>query len=310
MNNEETIINKQIDIDTIMELAKHLENQKEEYKRLINIDETKNRGIPFSEQVYQYKSYNDPVVEYEITFKDNKNIQQSNYNWFIQNLSEPSKIKKINIYFHIYYTDNWINKEKLIHRRLNESITFYEDRVYLRVDGSELEDEVYKQHSYIMALLERGDDRFDKTIKNRNLRIQSFCLSIGIILSYIVYLVLIGMKTNLSDLFVQILENKYTLIIGQWIIAIILGNIFGYGIMMILYRNILPRRKYSYYSLSSNRSVYADDVDDYTGKCEVHIGMYADAKKNRITIEKIYKVTRIIVLIQLGISIILFFTLK
>ena len=79
MNNEETIINKQIDIDTIMELAKHLENQKEEYKRLINIDETKNRGIPFSEQVYQYKSYNDPVVEYEITFKDNKNIQQSNY---------------------------------------------------------------------------------------------------------------------------------------------------------------------------------------------------------------------------------------
>lgn len=310
MTNEETIINKQIDIDTIIELAKHIESQKEEYIRLINIDETKNKGIPFSEQVYQYKCFSQPEVQYEITFKDNKNIQQSNYNWFIQNLKEPAKIKHINIYFYIYYSDNSIDRNNIIHRKLNENITFYEDRVYLRVDGLELEDEVYKQHSYIRALLERGEDRFNKTIKNRNLRIQSFCITIGIILSYILYLALNSLKSNLPDLFIQILDNKYGIIIGQWIIAIILGNAFGYGIMMILYKNLLPKRKYSYYSFSSHKSVYSDDVDGYTGKCEVHIGKNAHSRENRNIIEKIYKITRIVVLIQLVISLILFLVLK
>lgn len=310
MNNEETIINKQIDIETIIELAKHLESQKEEYMRLINMDEAKNNGKTFNERVYQYKCYSEPEVKYEITFNDNKTVKQSNYNWLIQNLNKPDQIKQINMSFYVCYFDNSINKDNSIQKRLNESIFFYEDRVHLRVDGLELEDEVYKQHSYIIGLLERGNDKYDKTIKNRNLRIQSFCLSIGIILSYIVYLVLSVTKSNLPELFVQLLNNKYGIIIGQWIIAIILGNIFGYGIMMILYRNILPRRKYSYYSRSSHKSVYVDDVDDYKGKCEVHIGKYANSGKNRETIEKIYKITRIFVLIQLGISLILFLVLK
>lgn len=310
MNNDETIINKQIDIETIIELAKHLESQKEEYIRLINIDEAKNRGKAFTEQEYQYKCYSEPEVKYEITFSDNKTVKQSNYNWFIQNLNKPDQVKQINMFFYVSYFDNSINKDNSIQKRLNESISFYEDRVYLRVEGLELEDEVYKQHSYIIGLLERGNDKYDKTIKNRNLRIQSFCLSIGIILSYIVYLVLSVTKSNLPELFVQLLNNKYGIIIGQWIIAIILGNIFGYGIMMILYRNILPRRKYSYYSRSSHKSVYVDDVDDYKGKCEVHIGKYANSGKNRETIEKIYKITRIVVLIQLGISLMLFLVLK
>ena len=96
----------------------------------------------------------------------------------------------------------------------------------------------------------------------------------------------------------------------QWFVAAIVGNIFGYAIMMGLYRNILPKTKYSHYSSSSHKSVYVDDVDNYVGECEVHIGQYANCGKNRALIEKIYKVTRIIVLVQLAISIILFFILK
>ena len=309
-NNEETIINKQIDVETIIELANYLEDQKEEYDRLMELDENKNKGLSYDEQVYQYRKMGEPKVEYEITFKDNKDIQQSDYNWFIGNLTDIAKVKKINMYFSVSYTDNSRDKDNAIHRRMSENITFYEDRVYLRVDGTELEDEVYKRHSYIRGVLERGEDRYNKTVKNRMVRIQSFCLSIGFVLSYIIYFILNGMKADLPEILVQMIENKYVIIIGQWFVAAIVGNIFGYAIMMGLYRNILPKTKYSHYSSSSHKSVYVDDVDNYVGECEVHIGQYANCGKNRALIEKIYKVTRIIVLVQLAISIILFFILK
>lgn len=310
MANEETIVNKQVELDTIIELANYLEDQKEEYIRLRNIDENKNKGLSYNEQVYQYKCTGEPTVEYGINFKDNKDIQRADYNWFVGSLADISKIKRIDMYFRVSYIDNSRDKENSIHKSISESITFYEDRVYLRVDGTELEDEVYKQHSYIRGLLERGEDRYNKTIKNRKIRIQSFCLSIGFILSYIIYLVLNGMKADLPDVFVQILDNKYAIIFGQWFVSAIVGNIFGYAIMMGLYRNILPETKYSHYNSSSHKSVYVDDIDHYIGECEVHIGMYANSGKNRALIEKIYKVTSKIVLVQLAISIMLFFILK
>lgn len=309
-NNEETIINKQIDVETIIELANYLMDQKEEYDRLIELDENKNKGLSLSEQVYEYKKMTDPKIDFEITFNDNKEVQQSDYNWFIGNLTNIEKIKKIRMYFSIYFKDNSRGKDNVIYRRMTESISFYEHRVYLKVEGTELEEEVYKNHSYIRGILERGEDRYNKTVKNKMVRIQSFCLSIGFVLSYIIYFILNGMKADLPEILVQMLENKYVIIIGQWFVAAIVGNIFGYPIMMGLYRNILPRSKYSHYSTSSHKSVYVDDIDNYVGECEVHIGKNANCGKNRALIEKIYKVTRIVVLIQLVISIILFFILK
>jgi len=310
MANEETIVNKQIELETIIELANYLEDKKEEYIKLINIDENKNKGLSYNDQVWQYKCMGEPTIQYGITYKDNKDIQQSDYNWFVGNLTDISKIKKIDMYFRVSYTDNTRDKEHSIHKSISESITFYEDRVYLRVDGTEMEDEVYKQHSYIRGLLERGEDRFNKTIKNRKIRIQSFCLSIGFVLSYIIYLVLNGMRAELPEVLIQMLDNKLVLLLGQWFVAALVGNIFGYGIMMGLYRNLLPRSKYSHYSSSSHKSVYVDDIDHYISECEVHIGMYANSGKNRAIIEKIYKITSKIVLVQLAISVALFFILK
>ena len=80
--------------------------------------------------------------------------------------------------------------------------------------------------------------------------------------------------------------------------------------MMSLYRSIIPKSKYSHYSKSSHQSVYVDNIEDYTSHNEVQIGDFASNGKNRIIIERIYKITRIIVLIQLVISIILIFAIK
>jgi hypothetical protein len=109
--------------------------------------------------------------------------------------------------------------------------------------------------------------------------------------------------------FSRFITNKYIVVFGQWFVAAILGNIFGLGIMKRLYRNILPKAKYSHYDRTSHKSVYMDNVEDYVSHDEVQIGIFADNGKNRKNIEKIYKVTWKIVLIQLLVSIIFFLVL-
>ena len=72
----------------------------------------------------------------------------------------------------------------------------------------------------------------------------------------------------------------------------------------------MPREKYVGYSRSAGKSVYADDLDDFEKHSEIQIGNLWDADKRRKMIEKLYLVTRIILLIQLLISAVLYFVMK
>ena len=176
MNDENKIENKIITLEQIKEVAKYMEDTKNEYRNLIEQDEEKNKDVPYDQQSYKYKAYGDkPTVEYRIHFTDDKTIRKEDYNWFIENLENNKKIESAHIY----------SKDKSI----RISVSFYEDSVDVSVSSNELEEETYKIHSYIRGILEGGEDRYNKTIKNRNLRIQSLCFSIGFALSYIVFLV-------------------------------------------------------------------------------------------------------------------------
>lgn len=310
MENDEKIINKQISVSDIIELAKYFEERKEYYQKLIEEDLKKNKEISYKEQIYSYKEVITPKVSYEITFKDNKSIKQSDYEWFILNLSDVTIIKRIIINFRVTYSDNTINKEKPMNKSINTYIAFHEDRVTLKVDGVGIEEEVYNEHSKIKEILEKGENRYNKTIKNKNVRIQSFCLSIGFILSYILYIVLCIVKNDLPETLTFMLNSKYVLVFGQWFVSAILGNIVGHPIMMRYYKNLLPGRKYSHYSTSSKKAVYVEDIENYTNGCEIQIGKNTNNSKNREKIEKIFKITNKIILIQMVISIILFCILK
>lgn len=78
MASEEKIINKIIPIETIVEIAGYLEDQKEEYKRLFENDKNKNINLSYREQVYQYKGDN-VKVQYTLKFKDGKEIEEEDY---------------------------------------------------------------------------------------------------------------------------------------------------------------------------------------------------------------------------------------
>ncbi len=310
MADEETLINKIITVDTILEIANYLNDKLEEYKRLYEEEIKKNQSIDNKNQVFRYKLYSTSKIEYEITFTDNRTLRHANYDWFINALSKPSLIKKAYIYYCISYLDNSEDIKSRISRSAFVHITFYEDSIKLRVSGDNLEDEKNNLYITLINMLENSENRYNKTVKNKSFRIQSFCLSLGFVLSYIIYLIIIINRANLPEMFIQFLNNKYFLIIGQWIVSAIIGNVIGYPIMMNFYKNIIPKRIYSYYSKSSHKGVYVDNLEDFVQHNEVQIGKFADNGKNRNLIEKIYKITNKIVLVQVLLSIIYFLILK
>ena len=95
--------------------------------------------------------------------------------------------------------------------------------------------------------MEKNEERFNKTIKLRQLRIQSFSIVVGLILSYILYLLLIINKSALNPIMISYLSNKYLIVFGQWFLAILLGNLFGCWYILSIYRPLLPNTRYAGY---------------------------------------------------------------
>ena len=307
MASEEKIVNKIIPIETIVEVANYLEEQNEEYKKLFDRDEQKNKDLKYSEQVYEYKKH-ELDINYTIKFKDGRELKEPDYNWFIGMLGNLKAIERISISSWIRYSSNSNGEHKYM--SLYTYVSFYETYATIRVDGGNMEEQVYRTHSYLRGVIENNEDRYNKTMKHRKIRIQCFTISVGIILSYILYVVLKINANKISLIFTQYLNNKYILVFGQWFIAILLGNVFSYWYILSVYRPLLPDTKYAGYNYSANRGNYTDDVDDYIDHSEVHFGKYWNAEKRRTKIEKIYKITSKIILVQLLISVILFFIIK
>ena len=308
------IVNKQIPISSIIDVANYLEKYKEDYLKKFYDDELKNKNIPIKEQRWLYK-YGHAEVNYTIEFHDGKSITEKNYNWFIDTIKNPKIIKCIELALNIWYTSDISNDESQsnsIHVDISFREAFSDLRycdLYLSVETKNRESEAYSIHSNIVDILEKNEERFNKTIKLRQLRIQSFSIVVGLILSYILYLLLIINKSALNPVMVTYLSNKYLIVFGQWFLAILLGNLFGSWYILSIYKPLLPNTTYAGYDYSSLKSIYKDDIDEYVKHSEIHIGQFWDAAQRRSKIEKIYKITSKIILVQLLISIVLFFVL-
>lgn len=313
MNNK--VVNKQIPLKSIIDVANYLEDYKEDYIKKFELDESKNKNIPFEEKVWEYENGN-AEIRYTIEFHNGKTITETDYNWFIGNTNEPRIIKCIRIDLSVSYFSN-TSRNNNGYNRINAYIEFQDCGMNLKysdasvsVETTNKENEANNIYSEIMNILENNDDRYNKTLKYRKVRMQCFTISIGIILSYILFVVLKINKEQLSPMIADYINNKYILVFGQWFVAILLGNVFSYWYILSVYKPLLPETKYAGYNSSTYKSVYKDDIEDYLEHSEVHFGKFWDAERRRNKIEKIYKVTNKIVLIQLLISVILFFILK
>ena len=315
MNNK--VVNKQISIKKIIDVANYLEDYKERYEKVFQNEEEKNKNLQYSEKNYQYEN-GKAEVKYTISFHNGRTMTEYDYNWFVSNLNDPRAIKDIQLDLYVTFMtkgekDDYNNQ----YNKISANIDFRDAGMELRysdvivsVETTLQEREANNIYSTIMNMLEETEDRFDKTIKHRKIRIQCFCISVGIVLSYILYLIL---KINIAKIptaLTQYLSNKNVLVFGQWFVAVLIGNLLSYWYILSVYRPLLPSSKYAGYNSSTYKSVYKDDIDEYLEHSEVHFGKFWDAEKRRNKIEKIYKITNKIVLAQLAISILLFFILK
>ena len=246
------VLNKQIPIKTIVDIANYFEEYKERYSDLFQKDQEKNEKLNFADKNYEYRSA-DVSLMYTIRLRNGKNMKESNYNWFIVQLGQPSIIEEVIIDLRISYFGK-IEKDNTNdqYNSINVSVDFrnagmnlnFSD-VYVEANSTNQERAANNIYYTVINILENNKDRFDKTIKNRKIRIQSFCIAVGIILSYIVYFIL---KINVNKLPIDInqyLTNKYIIIFGQWFLAILLGNISSYWYIVSIYKPLLPEAKYT-----------------------------------------------------------------
>ncbi len=113
------------------------------------------------------------------------------------------------------------------------------------IDTNNQENGAHNLYAETMNILEDNEDRYNKTMKHRKIRTQCFTISIGIILSYILYIILKINQNNMPEVLTQYMSNKYLLIFGQWFVAILLGNIFSYWYIVSIYKPLLPDTQYA-----------------------------------------------------------------
>lgn len=314
---ENKVVNKQIPIKSIIDIANYFDDYKNRYDNIFEQEREKNKNLPYSEKHFEHEN-GSTDLRYTVKFHNGKDMTESDYNWFIGMLNDARAIEEVRIDLRVsYHTSQGKDDFNSQYNSINAEVDFRDARmdlkysdVYVNVQTTNQENEAHNIYSTIMNTLEDNEDRYNNTIKHRKIRMQSLCISVGIILSYILYVILKINAGNIPTEIAQYLNNKYVIVFGQWFVAILLGNVFSYWYILSIYRPLLPSTKYAGYNRSTYKSQYIDDIDDYLEHSEVHFGKYWDAENRRNKIEKIYKITSKIVLVQLLISVVLYFILK
>ena len=343
---ENYIRNKQVGIDDIRRLAKSFENyaanfielgketkaQEDEFEKIwdrkvkefydgdiIRDDNTvgifQQRDRAEREMEFKYSNMK-TEVEYTIRFDNGKKMTEKGYEWFEAHTENPKTIVSIYISMWISFSTKEIGTDKKIYKNIHSSCDFdgysYDDQTFISYNVSTdcIEEENDKVHRMIEDNFASCPIRYNNTIKYRNLRIQAFSIAVGVILSYILFIILKLSSGSLPDIINQMLGNKNIVVFGQWVSAIILGNILASWYILLLYKPLLPKRSYVGYDRSSRKSIYRDNVEDFIDGSEVRIRKFFDADIRREKIEKLYKIGRIALLVQLVISALLFLILK
>ena len=294
------ITNKQVNLKTIEQIANYIEDLKEDYKIKFEKDDYKNKNVQYGDRVYEYGK-GEVKILYEIEYLDGENLKNDSFDWFISNFNKPGDIKDMGIKFEIsFYTTKQdareFNGKNNEYNAISMNIRIEENDIRIYANSFKQDDNVNKIFNQIINLFNKNEERANKTIKYRKIRRFCFCTAVGIILGYIVYLPLKLNFINLPNEIKTLLDNKIIFTLIQWFSALSFGHIIGTPCMELLYKNIAPKMSYGGYGK------YKDDLEFYVKEAETHIGKYWNAEQKRKKIEKIYIISKIIIIIQLIIS--------
>lgn len=295
--NELKITGQIITIDKILEVSDYMQSIVKRYNDLIQEDKQKNQNAFLSNANYNYYSFSNCKVEYTIDFLDGRSLKTEDEYTFKDEVKEPKYIKSMSLYLYISYIDNNMN-ERTDHT-LNFFLSIWNDHVDMNVSSNHMDEEMYNVHSYIKGIFEKGEERNNKIVKNRNLIKLLFSLAVGSILSYIPVIIIfvINSSDNMGTNF--IFSNGIVFEILHWFIIFVIGTFLGYPIMNNLYNKIEPEK------FIGGADYLAKKQEEFEMGNEVLFGDRVNNLEKRATIEKYYELSKKILLGQAVISIIL-----
>ena len=247
------------------------------------------------------KSYYRAVTRYIVYFSDGRPTSVVSLAWLEENIKEPETIQSIIIQFKAKYP---FDKKRLLQENANKEISFEvkfsENKAVMSVKERGLEKEANRIFGKIREMLEVGDFRYNKTIKNSFLRIESFSLAVGILIADILYLIILNGGESFSNIYPMLVERNIVLFI-LWLATIVLGNIIGLPIILKIYDPLLKT------SLSKlDKKGYFSREDEFKSYSEVQIGRYAKSQEKRKLIEVLFIISRILIFTQIVLSVIIF----
>ncbi len=306
MNNDRRfeITNKIITTEQIIELADYLIKTCNYYLELNRQDLEKNNNSYFSGGQYSYYMFTKPEVKYKIRYTDDRTIETTDENMLKEALDEPQYVKEITESLNVTYNNN-IGEEKK-EMRMSVFINFAEKYIYYSSSDKNMEEEAYNFNSYIREILERGEDRYSGVVKNKFSIKVVVGLALGSILTLIAFFLLLVLRLNGNDTLGLFFSNGFILPLLGWIIAFVFGTIIAGPITDNLYKEIDGAIE-NVYIRGKNKEKFEEE---YTKRNEILIGKNSNNLIKRKEIEKIYNISKKIVLVRLGISLIIMILLS
>ena len=289
------ITNKIITIEQIKEVSNYLQKTCNYYLDLIKNDRVKNNNVYFDNAEYKYYTSSLPEVKYEINYNDDRSVQTTDEMTFIDSLKEPQFIKKLTMQLYIYYRDNELNE--ITEHNMSIYLTFDKSSIYFSTNDLNMSDQSYNLNSYVRGILESGEDRYSGIVKHKFIVKNIIGLAAGSILTLLLFLILVIMRSNGNDTFETLFSNGLVLSLLGWILAFAFGSVIISPIINNLFREIDTAE--SVYSDAKLMDIYKKE---YTRKNEVLIGESYNNLEKRNTIRKIYALSKKVILVRLLIS--------
>ena len=303
MNNEHRFVisNRVISVDQIRDVSNYLQKTCNYYLDLIQKDRERNNNAYINNAVYKYYNTLKPEVKYDIIYTDDRHIQITDSYTFENELNEPQFLKELTMQLYISYKNNEYNEDT--EHTMSIYLTFTQTSVYFSTTDKNMNEQSYNMNSYVRGILESGEERYTGIVKNKFFVKNIIGLAAGSILTFIGFIILLLMKSGENETIEMLFNNPLLLILTGWLIAFAFGSIIIKPIIDNLYKEI-----------DTEHSVYSNMKDiyqkEYMKQNEVLIGSNYNNLEKRNTIRKIYSISKKVLLVRVGISLIILLVLS
>lgn len=298
------IQNKMITIDQIKEVTEYLKKTLNYYNDLIKQELQENNNANFYNGHYKHYAYTKPSLEFKIEYTDGRKVDTQDDFVFYDALKEPQYIYKIEERLYITFSDNEMGETT--DHLMDVSLSFSESVIHFVTSNKNMNNELYNVSSYINGLLNKGEDRFSKVIKNRFWVKNIIGLAAGSILTLIGFIILLLMRNDTTDTLNMFFENPILLVLGGWLIAFAFGSTIVSSIVNGLFVSIEEGLENA-----THGGTFTNHYEDnYRMFNEVLIGRNYNNLEKRKSIEKLFSLSKKVILVRLVISLIILLVLS